>query len=60
VHNRDIRRQETAWTSKFIWKDIIILNLKEILREVVTWINLAEDKGQWQVFVNKVIRGRVS
>jgi hypothetical protein len=29
-----------------MWKDIIKINLKEILREGVKWINLAEEKDQ--------------
>ena len=56
-HKRDIQKQETAW---YMWKDIIKINLKEILREGVKWINLAEEKDQQQVTVSAIIRGRTS
>jgi len=32
--------------ARYIWKYIIKINLTEILWEVVTWINLSEDKDQ--------------
>jgi hypothetical protein len=41
-------------------KDIVKLNLKEILREGVAWINLYDDKDQWQILVNTIVRGRPS
>ena len=46
--------------ARYLWKDIIKINLKEILWEGVTWINLADDKNQWQVLVNTAIEGWVS
>ena len=45
---------------RYVWKDIIKINRKQILREGVTGINLAEDKDQWQVIVYTVIKGQVS
>jgi hypothetical protein len=46
--------------ARYIWKDIIKINFKEMLREGVKWINLTEDKDQWQALVYAVIKGRIS
>jgi hypothetical protein len=46
--------------ARCIWKAIIKINIKELLWEGVTWINLAEDKDQWQVLANTVIKGWIS
>jgi hypothetical protein len=34
---------------------IILKRVKEIGREVVDWINLAQDKGEWRALLNTVI-----
>jgi hypothetical protein len=31
------------------------MDLKEIGRDGVNWINVAQDSGRWQVLVNKVM-----
>jgi hypothetical protein len=34
------------------WEDNIKLDVREILIDGMNWIQLAEDKAQWQDFVN--------
>jgi hypothetical protein len=40
---------------KHRWEDNSKMDLEEILRECVDWINLAEDKDKWLAVVNTVI-----
>jgi hypothetical protein len=42
------------------WKDKIKLGLRKIHIDVAKWIQLAQDRGRWQVFVNMVMNLRVS
>jgi hypothetical protein len=44
--------------SRHRWEDNIKMDLKEILWEVVDWINLAKDRENWWAFVNAVIDPR--
>jgi hypothetical protein len=39
------------------WDDNIKLDLREIGIDGVNWIQLAQDRVQWQAFVNMVITG---
>jgi hypothetical protein len=41
------------------WEDEIRMDLREIGWWVVDWIQLAQDRGQWLVFVNTVMKLRV-
>jgi len=41
------------------WDDIIIVNLRKIVREGVDWIRQAQDKDQWRGLVNMVLNLRV-
>jgi len=42
------------------WEDSIKMDLREIDWEVVVdWMQLAQDRDQWRVLVNKVINFRV-
>jgi hypothetical protein len=41
------------------WKNNIRTDLREIGWEGVDWIHLAQDKEQWQAFVNTVMNLRV-
>jgi len=38
------------------WDDNIRMDLWEIGCEVVDWIHLAQDRGQWQALVNTVMK----
>jgi hypothetical protein len=46
--------------SRRTWEDNIRMDLKEIVWEDVGWIHLAQDRGQWRAFVDRVIKLRVS
>jgi hypothetical protein len=41
------------------WEDNIKLDLREIEIDGVNWIQLAQDRVQWQAFVNMVMNLRV-
>jgi hypothetical protein len=41
------------------WEDNIKVDLKEIGWKGVDWMHLAEDRGQWQVLVNMVMKLQV-
>jgi hypothetical protein len=41
------------------WVDNIRMNLREIGWDVMDWIDLAQDRGQWMVLVNTVMNLRV-
>jgi hypothetical protein len=41
------------------WEDNNRMNIREMGWEGVDWINLAQDRGQWPVFVNTVMNLRV-
>jgi hypothetical protein len=41
------------------WEDNIKMNLREIGIDVANWIRLAQDRVQWQAFVNTVRNLRV-
>jgi len=41
------------------WEDITKMCIKEIWREGVDWIKLAQDKIQWGVLMNTVMKNRV-
>jgi hypothetical protein len=43
-------------TPKHRWKDNINLDHKELEQEVMDWINLAKDRGQWHTVVKLVTR----
>jgi hypothetical protein len=41
------------------WEDKIKLDLREIVIDGVNWIQLAQDRVQWQAFVNRMMNLRV-
>jgi hypothetical protein len=41
------------------WEDNIRMNFREIRCEVVDWINLVQDRNQWQADVNMVMNLQV-
>jgi hypothetical protein len=41
------------------WEDNIKLDFREMGIDGVNWIQLAQDRGQWQAFVNTVMNLRV-
>jgi hypothetical protein len=41
------------------WEDIIKMDLREIGWEGVDWIHLAQDRDQWRVLVNTLMKIRV-
>jgi hypothetical protein len=42
-----------------VWGDNIRMDLKEIGRKVVKWMHLAQDRDQWRVLLNTVIKLQV-
>jgi hypothetical protein len=38
------------------WKDNIKTNLREMVREGVEWMHLAQERDQWRVLVNTVMK----
>jgi hypothetical protein len=44
---------------KSIWEDNIKMDIREIGCEYVDWINLAQDRDQWQALVYTVMNLRV-
>ena len=41
------------------WEDNIKMNIQEVGREVMDWIELAQDRDRWRAFVNAVMNLRV-
>jgi hypothetical protein len=41
------------------WLGNIKIDLREIGRDSMVWINLAQDRDQWRAFVNRIINLRV-
>jgi hypothetical protein len=41
------------------WEDNVKINLRELGMEGANWIQLAQDRVQWRVFVNMVMNLRV-
>jgi hypothetical protein len=41
------------------WEDGITMDLREIGRRSLEWIQLAQDRDQWRVLVNTVMKLRV-
>jgi hypothetical protein len=41
------------------WEDDIKMDLREIGRDGMDWIDLAEDRDQWRALVKKVMNHRV-
>jgi hypothetical protein len=42
------------------WEDNIRMDRRYIVWEIVDWIHLVQDRGQWQAFVKTVMNIRVS
>jgi hypothetical protein len=53
------RKERPLERSRYIWEDSISLDLKEIGREGVDWIHLAQDTDQWWTFMNTVMNLRL-
>jgi hypothetical protein len=41
------------------WLNNIKMDIREIRRDGVDWIDLAQDRGQWKALVNTVMKLRV-
>jgi hypothetical protein len=41
------------------WVDNIKMNLREITRDGVDWMDMAQDRDQWRTLVNTVLNLRV-
>jgi hypothetical protein len=54
------RKERTTRRHRRAWEDIIKLNFREIGWGDMDWINLAQDRDQWQVLVNRVMKLRVA
>jgi hypothetical protein len=44
---------------KHRWKDNMKMDIKEIKREVMNWIQLAQDRVKWRILVNSVMTFQV-
>jgi hypothetical protein len=53
------RRKETLGRSRRKWADSIEIDLREIGRDGMDWIELSQDMGQWRALVNTVMNHRV-
>jgi hypothetical protein len=42
------------------WEDNTVIDLRRIGWEVVDWIHMAQDRGQWWAFKNMFMKIRVS
>jgi hypothetical protein len=42
-----------------MWENNIKMNLREIGIDGTNWIQLAQDRGQWQAFVSTVMNLRI-
>jgi hypothetical protein len=45
---------------KFVFNPYIKIDLREIARDGMDWIDLAQDTGQWRALVNTVMNLRVA
>ena len=52
---RNIGRKEIAWKTHAQWEDNVKKKLKVMGREIVDWIDLAEDSDKWRAVVNTVM-----
>jgi hypothetical protein len=41
------------------WEDIVRMDRGKIMWEIVEWMHLVQDRGQWQVLVKAVMNLRV-
>jgi hypothetical protein len=53
------RRKRPLGRCRRRWDDYTIIDLREIGRQGVDWIHLAEDRDHWRVLVNMVMNLRV-
>jgi hypothetical protein len=42
------------------WENNIKMDLREMVRNVVDWIDLSQDRDQWRALVNTIMKLRVS
>jgi hypothetical protein len=56
----EARRQEPLGRPRRRWEDNIKMHLREIGIDGANWIQLAQDRVQWQACVNTVMNLRVS
>ena len=56
----ETRGKESRSRPRRRWKDNIKMRLKEIWREDMDWIDVAQDKDKWRALVNAVMNLRVS
>jgi len=52
-------RGDTTRTPTHRWEDNIRMHLREIRREVLDWIHLAQGRDQWWAVVNTVMKLKV-
>jgi hypothetical protein len=54
-----LERNRHLWRPRCRWDDNIKSVVGDVGREVVDWINLTQDRDQWQAPVNTVMNLRV-
>jgi hypothetical protein len=54
------QKERTTRRQRCAWEDNIKLDFREIGWGDMAWINLAQDRDQWQVLVNTVMNLRVA
>jgi hypothetical protein len=52
-------RKRTLGRPRRRWEDNIKMDIQEVGCEVMDWIELAQDRDRWRVFVNVVMKLRV-
>jgi len=51
--------KETTWKTRCMWDDNTKMDLQEVGREGMAWIDLYQDRSRWQALVNAVMNFRV-
>jgi hypothetical protein len=53
-------KKKSTWNTRHRWKANVNVDRKELEQEVMDWINISQDRGQWHAIVKRVIRFCVS
>jgi hypothetical protein len=51
-----LERKGPLGRRKLVWEDNTAVNLTEILRTIVDWIHLAQNRDNWRTLLNTVMK----